>query len=88
MTTPVEPVEFRTGQRAKSSNAARPWKTWSRSIDEGVVSVRLVEPAGSRPGHRVLRRGRAAMSDMAQERAAGDRPFTISNPARLAVGEA
>jgi enediyne biosynthesis protein CalE5 len=56
MTTTVEPVEFRTGQRAQWNGAAGGWKKWSPLIDNGagVVSERLVELAGIEPGHRVL----------------------------------
>ena len=56
MATTVEPVEFRTGQRAQWNTAADSWKKWSPLIDKGagVVSERLVELARVGPGYRVL----------------------------------
>ena len=56
MTTTVEPVEFRTGQRTQWNTAATGWKKWSPLIDKGSrpVSERLVELARIEPGHRVL----------------------------------
>lgn len=56
MTTTVEPVEFRMGQRTQWNTAADAWKKWSPLIDKGagVVSERLVELARIGPGHRVL----------------------------------
>lgn len=56
MTATVEPVEFRTGQRAQWNGAAAGWKKWSPLIDRGagVVSERLVELAGVKEGDRVL----------------------------------
>lgn len=56
MTTTVEPVEFRTGQRTQWNTAAGGWKKWSPLIDKGagIVSERLVELARIEPGHRVL----------------------------------
>lgn len=56
MATSVEPIDFRTGQRAQWNEAAASWKKWSPVIDRGasVVSERLVEMARIEPGHRVL----------------------------------
>ena len=56
MTSTVEPVEFRTGQRTQWNGAAASWKKWSPLIDEGAgaVSERLVALAGVEPGDRVL----------------------------------
>jgi SAM-dependent methyltransferase len=56
MTTTVEPVEFRTGQRTQWNTAAGAWNKWSPLIDKGagIVSERLVELARIGPGHRVL----------------------------------
>lgn len=54
--TTIEPIEFRTGQRAQWNTAATGWKTWSLLIDKGAgpVSERLVELARIEPGDRVL----------------------------------
>lgn len=56
MTSTVEPVEFRTGQRTQWNGAAAGWKKWSPVIDRGagVVSERLVELAAVTEGDRVL----------------------------------
>jgi SAM-dependent methyltransferase len=56
VTTPVEPVEFRTGQRTQWNAAAPGWQKWSVLWDRGAgpVSERLVELARIEPGHRVL----------------------------------
>jgi enediyne biosynthesis protein CalE5 len=56
MSTTVEPLEFRSGQRAQWNTAAGGWKKWSPLIDKGaaVVSERLVQLARIEPGHRVL----------------------------------
>lgn len=56
MTTTVEPVEFRTGQRTQWNIAAEGWKKWSPLIDSGarVVSERLVELARIESGDTVL----------------------------------
>ena len=56
MTSTVEPVEFRTGQRTQWNGAAGGWKKWSPLIDKGarVVSERLVELARIDTGDRVL----------------------------------
>jgi SAM-dependent methyltransferase len=56
VTSTVEPVEFRTGQRTQWNGAADGWKKWSPLIDRGtaVVSERLVELARIGSGDRVL----------------------------------
>jgi SAM-dependent methyltransferase len=56
MAIPVEPGEFRAGQRAQWNTAAAAWRKWAPLITRGtgVVSERLVELAEIRPGHRVL----------------------------------
>lgn len=56
MTTTVEPLEFRAGQRTQWNTAAGSWKKWSPLIDKGasIVSERLVELARIEPGDRVL----------------------------------
>ena len=47
MTTTVEPVEFRKGQRTEWNTAAGAWKKWSPLIDKGAVETwRLVAPRG------------------------------------------
>lgn len=53
---PVEPAEFRMGQRSQWNTAAAGWKRWSPLIDAGArpVSERLVDLAGIEWGHRVL----------------------------------
>ena len=52
----VQPIEFRTGQRAQWNSAASGWKKWSPLIDKGTapVSERLVELAQVEVGDRVL----------------------------------
>jgi SAM-dependent methyltransferase len=56
MTTTVQPIEFRTGQRAQWNSAASGWKKWSPLIDKDTapVSERLVELAQVEVGDRVL----------------------------------
>src|SRR4051812_21700157 len=56
VTTTVEPVEFRTGQRTQWNTAAAGWKKWSPLVDKGAgpVSERLVELARIERGHRGL----------------------------------
>jgi SAM-dependent methyltransferase len=56
MTTTVQPIEFRTGQRAQWNSAASGWKKWSPLIDKDTapVSERLVELAQVDVGDRVL----------------------------------
>jgi hypothetical protein len=58
MTTTVQPIEFRTGQRAQWNSAASGWKKWSPLIDKDTapVSERLVELAQVEVGDRVARR--------------------------------
>jgi len=53
---PVDPVEFRQGQREQWDSAATGWRKWSELIDSSAaaVSERLVELAGLEPGDRVL----------------------------------
>ena len=62
MTTTVEPVEFRTGQRALTAFLSQ----YPQDVHDDAW---------------------AAMNEAATEHAGGDRPFTISNQALLAVGE-
>src|SRR5581483_12036733 len=52
----IDPVEFREGQKASWDDASVGWKKWSSWLDGYtlVVSERLVELAGVRPGSRVL----------------------------------
>jgi enediyne biosynthesis protein CalE5 len=56
MTRTVQPIEFRTGQRAQWNSAASGWKKWSPLIDKDTapVSERLVELAQVEVGDRVL----------------------------------
>jgi SAM-dependent methyltransferase len=56
MAMPVEPGEFRAGQRAQWNTAASEWKKWAPLINKGTAPVgeRLVELAQIQPGHRVL----------------------------------
>ena len=56
MAASVEPVEFRSAQRAQWNGAAGGWRKWSPLIDEdtAIVSKRLVELARIESGHRVL----------------------------------
>jgi enediyne biosynthesis protein CalE5 len=56
VTTTVQPIEFRTGQRVQWNSAASGWKKWSPLIDKGTapVSERLVELAQVEVGDRVL----------------------------------
>jgi SAM-dependent methyltransferase len=53
---PVDPVEFRGGQRKQWNTAAQGWRKWSEVIDGATsgVSTRLVELAGVSAGSRVL----------------------------------
>lgn len=54
--TPVDPTEFRGGQRQQWNTAASGWRKWNELIDESasVVSERLVELAAVEEGSRVL----------------------------------
>jgi enediyne biosynthesis protein CalE5 len=56
LTTTVQPIEFRTGQRAQWNSAASGWKKWSPLIDKDTapVSERLMELAQVDAGDRVL----------------------------------
>lgn len=53
---PIDPAEFRKGQRIQWDSAAKGWRKWSDFLDASakVASERLVELAGVKPGSRVL----------------------------------
>jgi SAM-dependent methyltransferase len=56
MATPVDPGEFRTGQRQQWNSAASGWRKWSQLIDASAseISERLVDMAGITAGSRVI----------------------------------
>lgn len=54
--SPVDPTEFREGQRQQWNQAAGGWSKWSQLIDRGAsaISERIVELAGVEAGSRVI----------------------------------
>jgi SAM-dependent methyltransferase len=53
---PIDPTEFRDGQRTQWNTAAGGWRKWNDLIDASASGIcdRLVELAGVQPGSRVL----------------------------------
>jgi ubiquinone/menaquinone biosynthesis C-methylase UbiE len=91
-TQPLDPDEFRTGQRAQWNTAAAAWKKWSERLSGSTrtVSERLVELAEVRPGSQVLdiACGYGEPGLLAAERAAPDGKVTGTDiaPEMLAFG--